>query len=248
MSDTSATLTYAASVHDAFKIYGSGENEVRALDGVTVGFQAGGFTAIMGPSGSGKSTLMQCAAGLDTLTSGRVFVGETEITGLDATKLTLMRRDHIGFIFQAYNLIASLTAEENILLPLTLARREVDKSYFDLVISKVGLGDRLGHKPSEMSGGQQQRVAVARALVSRPAIVFGDEPTGNLDSHAGAEVLGFMRQAVDEWQQTVVIVTHDPIAASYADRVIFLADGKIVDFMESPTSDSVLDRMKQFGN
>lgn len=241
-----AERVFAASVYDAYKVYGVGSNEVRALDGVTVGFEAGRFTAIMGPSGSGKSTLMQCAAGLDTLTSGRVFVGATEITGMDATQLTLLRREQIGFIFQSYNLIPSLTAEENILLPITLSRRDVDRDYFDLVVAKFGLGDRLRHKPSEMSGGQQQRVAVARALISRPSIVFGDEPTGNLDSHAGSEILGFMRNAVDEWRQTVVIVTHDPVAASYADQVMFLGDGRVVDHMEDPTTASVLDRMKQF--
>ena len=239
-------VAFAARVYDATKIYQSGENEIRALDGVTIGFEAGRFTAIMGPSGSGKSTLMQCAAGLDYLTSGRVFIGDVEIGVLDPTTLTLLRRDKIGFIFQSYNLIPSLTAKENILLPLTLSKRDVDTALYDLIVATVGLGDRLGHKPAEMSGGQQQRVAVARALVTRPEIIFGDEPTGNLDSRSGDEILAFMRRAVDEWHQTIVIVTHDPHAASYADRVIFLADGQIVDTIDEPTQDAVLDRMKRF--
>jgi len=239
---------FAASVHDAYKVYQAGADEIRALDGVTAGFEAGKFTAIMGPSGSGKSTLMQCAAGLDTLTSGRTFIDGVETTAMNPTELTLMRREKIGFIFQAFNLIPALTAEENILLPMTLAKAKVDRAYFDMVIGTVGLGDRLHHKPSELSGGQQQRVAVARALITRPAIVFGDEPTGHLDSRSSHEVLGFMRTAVDQWHQTVVIVTHDPVAAAHADMVVFLADGRVVDYLERPTSEAVFDRLKHFGN
>ena len=238
---------YAASVYDAYKVYGSGENEVRALDGVTVGFEAARFTAVMGPSGSGKSTLMQCAAGLDTLTHGRTFIDNVETTGMNPTELTLMRREKLGFIFQAFNLIPALTARDNILLPLTLSGRDVDQAFFDYVIDTVGLRDRLSHKPAQLSGGQQQRVAVARALVSRPAIIFGDEPTGNLDSRSSAEVLGFMRTAVDQWHQTVVIVTHDPAAAARTDAVIFMADGKIADYLERPTAEAVFDRVKALG-
>ena len=237
-------MSYAASIYDAYKIYKSGEGEVRALDGVTVGFPAGRFTAVMGPSGSGKSTLMQCAAGLDTLSYGRTFIGETETTNMDPTQLTLMRREQLGFIFQSFNLVPALTAKENILLPLTLSNRPVDDGFFDYVVQTVGLGDRLGHKPAQLSGGQQQRVAVARALISRPAIVFGDEPTGNLDSRSSAEVLGFMRTAVDHWDQTVVIVTHDPVAASHTDVVLFMADGRVVDSLERPTADTVFERMQ----
>jgi len=238
---------YAAAVYDAYKVYRSGEDEIRALDGVTVGFEAGRFTAVMGPSGSGKSTLMQCAAGLDTLTAGRTFIEDVETTHMNPTELTLIRREKLGFIFQAFNLIPALTAKENILLPLTLSRRPVDQALFDYVVSTVGLGDRLDHTPGQLSGGQQQRVAVARALVSRPAIIFGDEPTGNLDSRSSAEVLGFMRSAVDQWHQTVVIVTHDPVAASHTDAVLFMADGKVVDYLERPTADAVFDRMKTMG-
>ena len=243
-----AQRRYAAAVYDAYKIYGSGENEVRALDNVTIGFEAGRFTAVMGPAGAGKSTLMQCAAGLDNLTYGRTFIDDVETTALNPTDLTLMRREKLGFIFQAFNLVPALTAEENILMPLTLAKREVDRAFFDYVVQTVGLGNRLSHKPSQLSGGQQQRVAVARALVSRPSIVFGDEPTGNLDSRSSAEVLGFMRTAVDQWQQTVVIVTHDPVAASHTDAVVFMADGHVVDFLERPTSDAVFEKMKQIGH
>jgi putative ABC transport system ATP-binding protein len=236
----------AARTIAATKVYGSGSAEVRALDGVTVGFERGRFTAIMGPSGSGKSTLMQTTAGLDTLTSGRAFIGDEEITAMDATRLTILRRDHVGFVFQAFNLIPTLSAGENIVLPLMLAKRPVDDEHLAKVVATVGLEKRLEHRPSELSGGQQQRVAVARALVSRPEIVFADEPTGNLDSHTGSEILAFMRAAVDDLGQTVVMVTHDPLAAAYADLVLFLADGRIVDEMADPTHDLVLDRMKRF--
>jgi putative ABC transport system ATP-binding protein len=238
----------AARAVDASKFYGSGDTEVRALDGVTVDFQTGRFTAIMGPSGSGKSTLMHCVAGLDTLTGGRVYVEGTDLTSLKDKELTRLRRDRIGFVFQAFNLIPTLTAEENITLPADLAGRKVDTEWFDNVVSTVGLRDRLSHRPSELSGGQQQRVAVARALAGQPAIIFADEPTGNLDSRSGAEILDFMRRAVSELGQTIVMVTHDPVAASYADRILFLADGRIVDEMADPTAEAVIDRMKNFGD
>jgi putative ABC transport system ATP-binding protein len=202
----------------------------------------------MGPSGSGKSTLMQCVAGLDTLTSGQVFIGDADLSSLSEKQLTLLRRDKIGFVFQAFNLVPTLTAAENITLPMDLAGRKPDQAWFDQIVTTVGLGDRLHHRPSELSGGQQQRVAVARALASRPEIIFGDEPTGNLDSRAGAEILTFLRDAVKQMGQTVVMVTHDPVAAAYADHVLFLADGKIVDHMDDPTADRVLDRIKQFGH
>jgi putative ABC transport system ATP-binding protein len=237
----------AASVIDATKVYGKGATEVRALDGVTLDFPSGQFSAIMGPSGSGKSTLMHCVAGLDTLTSGQVRVGGVELTRLDDKRLTLLRRDRIGFVFQAYNLVPTLTALENITLPATLAGRKPDKAWLDTVIGTVGLGDRLAHRPSELSGGQQQRVAVARALAARPEIVFADEPTGNLDSHASTEILAFLRQAARELGQTVVMVTHDPVAASYAGRVVFLNDGRIVDELAEPTPERVLDHLKQLG-
>lgn len=240
-------VTYAARAYQATKIYGSGDSEVRALAGVDVGFEAGRFSAVMGPSGSGKSTLIQCMAGLDYVTSGRIFVGDVEIQGLNPTEMTLLRREKMGFVFQSFNLVPSLTAERNILLPLTLAKRDVDQAFFDEVISRIGLGDRLGHKPSELSGGQQQRVAVARALVSRPELLFADEPTGNLDSRTSLEMLRLIRDAVDQLGQTVVMVTHDPVAASHADRVVFLADGLIVDELLDPTAASVLERMKRFG-
>jgi putative ABC transport system ATP-binding protein len=237
----------AASVIDATKVYGKGATQVRALDGVTLDFPSGQFSAIMGPSGSGKSTLMHCIAGLDSLTSGRVRVGGVELTRLDDKHLTLLRRDRIGFVFQAYNLVPTLTALENITLPATLAGRKPDKGWLDTVVGTVGLGDRLAHRPSELSGGQQQRVAVARALAARPEIVFADEPTGNLDSHASAEILAFLRQAARELGQTVVMVTHDPVAASYAGRVVFLNDGRIVDELAEPTPERVLDHLKQLG-
>ncbi len=241
------TLTAsAASAVDLRKIYGEGDTEVRALDGVTVDFGKGQFTAIMGPSGSGKSTLMHCVAGLDTATSGTVHIGETDLTLLKDKDLTALRRDRIGFVFQAFNLVPTLTALENITLPMDIAGRKPDQEWLDTVIDTIGLRDRLRNRPSQLSGGQQQRVACARALANRPEIVFADEPTGNLDSRAGAEVLGFLRRSVDEFDQTVVMVTHDPGSASYADRVLFLADGKIVEEMASPTADRVLERMKAF--
>jgi putative ABC transport system ATP-binding protein len=232
---------------DLVKVYGQGDATVRALDGVSVGFAPGQFSAIMGPSGSGKSTLMHCMAGLDAITSGHVFVGDVELSSLNDKELTRLRRDKIGFIFQAYNLVPTLTAAENITLPMDIAGRKPDTAWVDQLIDTVGLRSRLSHRPSELSGGQQQRVAAARALASRPDIVFADEPTGNLDSRASAEVLEFLRKSVAEFGQTVVMVTHDPVAASYAERVVFLADGRIVDEMTGPTADRVLDRMKDFG-
>jgi putative ABC transport system ATP-binding protein len=234
----------AASVIDAVKVFGSADTSVRALDGVNVDFERSKFTAIMGPSGSGKSTLLHCAAGLSTLTSGRVVIGDTDLTGLDDRRLTRLRRDRIGFIFQAFNLLPTLTAAENITLPLALAGKRVDQSWFDLIVDVVGLGNRLTHRPSELSGGQQQRVAAARALISRPEIVFADEPTGNLDSRASAELLDFLRLAVDEFEQTVVMVTHDPVAASKADRIVFLADGQVIDEMVAPTAERAIEHMK----
>ena len=237
----------AACCIDLVKVYGEGDASVRALSKVSVQFANGQFSAIMGPSGSGKSTLMHCMAGLDAITSGRVFIGETELTGLNDKALTKLRRDKIGFIFQAYNLVPTLSAAENITLPMDIAGTKPDQAWVDRLIDTVGLRDRLSHRPSELSGGQQQRVAAARALASRPAIVFADEPTGNLDSRASAEVLEFLRNSVAEFGQTVVMVTHDPVAASYAERVVFLADGSVVDEISGPTADRVLDRMKQLG-
>ncbi|MEZ5157255.1 MAG: ABC transporter ATP-binding protein [Candidatus Nanopelagicales bacterium] len=236
----------AASAAELTKVYGEGEAQVLALDSVDIDIEQGRFTAIMGPSGSGKSTLMHCLAGLDSVTSGRVTIGDVDLTELKDKALTALRRDQIGFVFQSYNLIPTLTAEENITLPLDIAGTKPDKQWLELVIDTVGLRSRLDHKPSELSGGQQQRVACARALASRPAIIFADEPTGNLDSRSGAEVLGFLRRSVDEFGQTIVMVTHDPNAASYAQRVVFLADGRIVDEMADPTPERVLDRMKRF--
>jgi putative ABC transport system ATP-binding protein len=233
---------------DLVKVYGKGDAEVRALDGISVGFAPGQFSAIMGPSGSGKSTLMHCMAGLDTITSGQVYVGDVELSSLNDKELTRLRRDKVGFIFQAYNLVPTLTAAENITLPMDIAGRKPDQEWVDRLIDIVGLRDRLSHRPTELSGGQQQRVAAARALASRPEIVFADEPTGNLDSRASAEVLEFLRKSVAEFNQTVVMVTHDPVAASYAERVVFLADGRIVDEMTGPTADRVLDRMKGLGD
>ncbi len=237
----------AATVRDAVKVYGRGESEVRALDDVSVEFGVGQFTAIMGPSGSGKSTLMHSVAGLDTLTSGTVLIGDTDITTLNDRTLTQLRRDRIGFIFQSFNLVPTLTAAENISLPAKLAGRKIDPEWFAHVVATVGLEKRLRHRPSELSGGQQQRVAVARALASRPEIIFADEPTGNLDSLTGAEILSFMRSAVRELGQTIVMVTHDPVAASYADRAVFLADGRIIDDLHKPTTESVLDRIRHLG-
>ncbi|MGW1893167.1 ABC transporter ATP-binding protein [Streptomyces sp. NPDC002004] len=236
----------AARATDLTKVYGQGETQVVALDRVSVDFKQAEFTAIMGPSGSGKSTLMHCVAGLDTFSSGSVRIGDTELGSLKDKQLTKLRRDKIGFIFQAFNLLPTLTALENITLPMDIAGRKHDKQWLETVIHMVGLSGRLGHRPSQLSGGQQQRVAVARALASRPEIIFGDEPTGNLDSRSGAEVLGFLRNSVRELGQTVVMVTHDPVAAAYADRVVFLADGRIVDELYGPSADAVLDRMKRF--
>jgi putative ABC transport system ATP-binding protein len=250
MSATEAppATTIAARAVNAHKIYGEGSTEVRALDGLTVDLVRGQFTAVMGPSGSGKSTLMHCVAGLDNLTSGQVFIGDTDLTTLNEKSLTRIRRDRVGFIFQAFNLLATLNAEENITLPMDLAGIKPDPAWLDEVVSTVGLTDRLTHRPGELSGGQQQRVAVARALASRPEIVFADEPTGNLDSRTGTEILDFMRRAVRELGQTIVMVTHDPYAASYSDRVIFLADGKIVDEMADPTADKIFDQLKRLGD
>ncbi|WP_026876181.1 ABC transporter ATP-binding protein [Jiangella gansuensis] len=244
-TDPSSPRT-AARAADLTKIYGTGDTEVAALGGVSVEFAAGQFTAIMGPSGSGKSTLMHCMAALDSATSGEVYIGDTELSKLNDKELTKLRRDSVGFIFQAFNLVPTLTARENITLPLDIAGRDLDKEWFDTVIATVGLGDRLTHKPNQLSGGQQQRVACARALVSKPDIIFADEPTGNLDSRSGTEVLSFLRRSVREFGQTIVMVTHDPNAAAYSDRVLFLGDGLIVDEMADPTAEKVLERMKGF--
>ncbi len=233
----------AARVVDLTKTYGSGQAEVRALDGVTLDLYAGEFTAIMGPSGSGKSTLMHCCAALDEATSGTVLIGDTDLSDLNDKALTRLRRDRIGFVFQSFNLVPTLTAEENILLPLSIAGRKPDQEWYSTVIETVGLADRLGHRPNELSGGQQQRVAVARALAARPSIVFADEPTGNLDSRSGAEVLSLLRRSVDEFGQTIVMVTHDPVAAAFTDRVVFLADGRTVEELRHPTRDQVLTLM-----
>ena len=247
MTTSPPTTAVAARAVHASKVYGKDETEVRALDDVDVDFERGAYTAIMGPSGSGKSTLLHCIAGLDALTSGQVFLGDIELSALNEKHLTQIRRDKIGFVFQSYNLIPTLTAIENITLPGALAGRETDKQWLDHVVDIVGLGDRLKHRPSELSGGQQQRVAVARALASRPEIVFADEPTGNLDSRASGEVLTFMKQVVQEIGQTIVMVTHDPNAASYASRVVFLADGKVLDELRDPHPDTILDKMRQLG-
>ncbi|MFD4475231.1 ABC transporter ATP-binding protein [Streptomyces sp. NPDC058471] len=262
-----ATTVDAARVTEAVKVYGSGDTAVRALDGVSVGFPAGRFTAIMAPSGSGKSTLMHCAAGLDNLTSGAAYIGDTELGALDDRRLTLLRRDRIGFVFQAFNLVPTLTVAENITLPMDLAGRRTARTdrtdrtdhtartaptdgasaeWIDALIDVVGLRDRLHHRPAELSGGQQQRVAVARAFAGRPDVVFADEPTGNLDSRSGEEVLGLLGRAVRQMDRTVVMVTHDPVAAAHADEVVFLTDGRLVDRMTDPTADKVLDRLKAF--
>jgi len=245
--DEKQGTTLAARAVEAVKIYGSGDAEVRALDGASIEFPAGRYTAIMGPSGSGKSTLLHCLAGLDSLTSGRVFIGDVDLSSLDEKRLTLLRRKKVGFVFQTFNLVPTLSAVENITLPIDIAGDKPDRAWLDTVIDTVDLRNRLSHRPSELSGGQQQRVAAARALASRPEIVFADEPTGNLDSKAGAELLEFLRRAVREFGQTIVMVTHDPNAAAYADRVIFLADGRVVDEMAEPTAERVLDRMKGLG-
>ncbi len=249
MTDTQTwSTTVAAAAVGATKVYGSGDTQVVALDHVSAEFNKGQFTAIMGPSGSGKSTLMHCLAGLDLLTDGSVLIGGDDLSKLKERDLTLLRRDKIGFIFQAFNLIPTLSALENITLPMDLGGIKPDQGWLDTVIDTVGLRDRLSHRPSELSGGQQQRVAVARALASRPQIIFADEPTGNLDSRTGTEILTFMRKAVDELRQTIVMVTHDPNAAGYADRVLFLADGKLVDEMYEPTAAKVLDKRKALGD
>jgi putative ABC transport system ATP-binding protein len=242
---TSATEVAAHSL-DLSKVYGEGDTRVVAIDRITVGFTAGAFTAIMGPSGSGKSTLMHVMAGLDTPTSGRTWIGETELSGLSDDELTRIRRDEVGFVFQSFNLVPTLTALENITLPMDIAGRNPDRAWLDEVVQTLGLEDRLEHRPSELSGGQQQRVACGRALTSRPRIVFADEPTGNLDSRSSADILGFLRRSVDDLRQTVVMVTHDPVAAGYADRALFLADGRIVHDMAEPTAARVLERMKAF--
>jgi putative ABC transport system ATP-binding protein len=247
-SDTSTSVVapngIAARAEAVTKIYGEGGTQVIALDNVSVELGRGKFTAIMGPSGSGKSTLMHCLAGLDSVNAGKIYLGDTELTTLDDKALTTVRRDRVGFVFQAYNLIPTLTALENIRLPLDLAGREPDEQWLNTVIDTIGLRDRLHHRPTELSGGQQQRVACARAMASRPDVIFADEPTGNLDSHSGVEVLSFLRKSVDETGQTIVIVTHDPAAASFADRALFLADGRIVDELDAPTADRVLDKVK----
>jgi putative ABC transport system ATP-binding protein len=243
---TFSTVTdVAARAVDVWKVYGSGEAQVIALHGVSVELEKGHYTAIMGPSGSGKSTLMHCLAGLDSVTRGEVFIGDTRVTGLSDRELTQLRRDKVGFVFQQFNLLPTLTALENIVLPLSIAGRKPDRAWLDTVIDTIGLRDRLGHRPAQLSGGQQQRVACARALVSRPDVVFADEPTGNLDSHSGAEVLGFLRNSVRDFGQTIVMVTHDPNAASYADRVVFLGDGRVVDELHDPTAETVLDKLKR---
>jgi len=244
---TAASTPAIARASNVYKVYGTGEAEVRALDGISVDFGTSQFTAIMGPSGSGKSTFLHCMAGLDRVTSGQIFLGEIELSSCNEKQLTLIRRDRIGFVFQAYNLIPTLSAEENITLPMALAGKKPDPAWLSQIVETVRLSDRLKHRPNELSGGQQQRVAVARALLSRPDLMFADEPTGNLDSRSGAEILTFMRDAVNNLGQTIVMVTHDPIAAGYSDRVVFLADGRIVDEMQHPTADGVLDRMKSLG-
>ena len=242
----SLTLPAARAI-DLSKIYGKGDAVVHALDRISVEFESGRFTAVMGPSGSGKSTLMHCMAGLDTPTSGRTFVGDREIGHLDDAGLTQMRRDQIGFVFQSFNLIPTLTARENITLPRDLAKTKYDQGWFDYLVEQLGIGNRLSHRPNEMSGGQQQRVACARALIARPDLIFADEPTGNLDSNASAEMLEFLRRSVTDLHQSIVMVTHDARGAAYADRVVFLADGAVVDELLSPTADSVLEHMKQLG-
>jgi putative ABC transport system ATP-binding protein len=243
-----SSLIAAASARGATKVYGTGDTEVLALNNVDVDFAVGQFTAIMGPSGSGKSTLMHCMAGLDRLSSGSATVGDVDMSTASEKQLTLLRRERLGFIFQAFNLVPTLTAIENITLPMDLAGTKPDKAWVDHVVETVGLSHRLKHRPSELSGGQQQRVAVARALASRPQIIFADEPTGNLDSTTGSEILAFMRHAVRDLEQTIVMVTHDPVAASYSDRVVFLADGQIVDQLLDPTPDAVLDHMRRLSN
>jgi len=248
MSDVNEVHSAAARASSATKIYGKGDTLVTALDSVDISFETGKFSAIMGPSGSGKSTLMHCMAGLDNLSSGKVFIGDTDLTELSEKELTLLRRSNIGFIFQSFNLVPTLNALENITLPIDLSGNKVDTEWIDQVTEVVNLSDRLKHKPNELSGGQQQRVAVSRALASKPNIIFADEPTGNLDSKTGNEILDFMRLATTDLNQTIVMVTHDPVAASYSDRVIFLEDGRVVGEIIEPTADSVIDQMRTFGS
>ncbi|HET7429929.1 MAG TPA: ABC transporter ATP-binding protein [Nocardioides sp.] len=238
----------AARIVDAVKVYGSGATLVRALDGVTADFTTGEFCAVMGPSGSGKSTLLHCLAGLDQLTSGQVLIDDVDLSGLNDKAMTLLRRERVGFVFQSFNLVPTLTAEENIALPLTLAGRKPEREWFQTLVASLGIGDRLRHRPSELSGGQQQRVAMGRALVTRPALVFADEPTGNLDSKSATDLLHQMRIAVDDLGQTVVMVTHDAHGASYADRVLFLADGRIVRELRTPSTDAILDTVRELGD
>jgi putative ABC transport system ATP-binding protein len=247
-SPTTALVSSAARTEHASKDFGSGETAVRALDDVTLDIPRSALTAIMGASGSGKSTLLHCMAGLDSLSSGRAFVGDRDLAELDDRELTVLRRERVGFVFQAFNLLPTLTALDNIRLPLTLGGRSPDPDWVHEIVTTVGLTHRLDHRPSELSGGEQQRVAIARALVTQPDVVFGDEPTGNLDSRSGAQVLGFLRRAVDDFGQTIVMVTHDPVAAAHADSVVFLADGRVVDQMQDPTAARVLDRMTAFGS
>ena len=248
MNDLNKIVNSAARSETATKVYGKEDTLVRALDGVDVSFESGKFSAIMGPSGSGKSTLMHCMAGLDNLSSGKVFIGNTDLTELSEKELTLLRRSNIGFIFQSFNLVPTLNALENITLPIDLSGNKIDKDWVDQITEVVNLSDRLKHKPNELSVGQQQRVAVSRALASKPNIIFADEPTGNLDSKTGNEILDFMRLATTDLNQTIVMVTHDPVAASYSDRVIFLEDGKVVGEIIEPTADSVIDQMRTFGS
>ena len=248
VADPSPLTTPAARAVDIVKIYGRGDTSVRALDGVSVEFARGEFTAVMGPSGSGKSTLLHCMAGLDVPTSGRTYVGEEEIGQLGDAGLTQLRRDKVGFVFQSFNLVPTLSAEANIRLPANLAGRTIDQEWYDFLVDQLGLRDRLAHRPSELSGGQQQRTACARALVNRPELVFADEPTGNLDSNASGEMLAFLRSSVTEFGQSIVMVTHDPRGAAFADRVLFLADGSLVDELRQPTADSILERMRKLGN
>lgn len=247
-SAQSSDTTPAARCVDLVKQYGQGPAAVRALDGVSLAFPRGAFTAVMGPSGSGKSTLMHCMAALDAPTSGSVWIGDTDVTALGDRELTVLRRDRVGFVFQSFNLLPTLSGAENMILPQRLGGRSPDESWLGTVVRTLGLGDRLSHRPAELSGGEQQRVAVGRALVGRPEIVFADEPTGNLDSASGADLLGFMRRSVDEFGQTVVMVTHDPVAAGYADSVVFLADGRVTGGMQAPTAERVIDHMKELGS
>ena len=240
-------VAIAARAIEAVKVYGKGDLEVRALDGVTVDFPSRQLTAVMGPSGSGKSTLMHCLAGLDSLTSGSIQLGGIDLSDMTEKERTIVRRDHVGFVFQAFNLVPTLTARENITLPADLGHHRIDEAWLDRIIAAIGLRNRLDHRPGQLSGGEQQRVAIARALAGRPEIVFADEPTGNLDSRAAGDILTFLQQAVDELGQTIVVVTHDPNAASYGGRVLFLTDGRIVDEMLDPTAIHVLERLKTLG-